>query len=273
VAIAPVQVYAPIEDVLLLARVHVNDTFAGATGTPGEGRVFTDSAPFILPILNDALADYIRKMHNKGVTILKKEVFITNIPPVNGPSGLGVPDPAIQPFLGYNGYFDGLQLYKNPVLPCDLIVPLKLWQRNSGTGLTFGNFLPAEDGLGSHYQNNTFGNWEWRGDALYWNGALVQKDIRLRYLNTIQFFPTGTPASSFPTTSIPLRDSVSALALLCAEKFCAARLPEGATAGLLAKIELAINEVSNRYVRLKQHVGYGRDSFGDEESSIFEGGW
>jgi hypothetical protein len=173
--------YATVASVTNLARVYVNDTFKGATGTPGEGRNFIDSGPFMVPLINEALNQLQRDLETAGVTTLRKEAIVYSIPAVDGANGAGVPDPAAQQSLGFAGLYDGSNLWTNIVLPPDTLTPVRLWQRSSGTGLPFTDFPECTTGLISRNQDFKLGEWEWRGDAIYWNGALVPKDVRIRY--------------------------------------------------------------------------------------------
>ena len=264
-------VYPSIETLLNLVRVRVNDTFAGASQTPGEGRIYTDAAPWVLPSLNAALSKYQRDLDNSGVPTSAREVFLFNIPPINSPIGVGVPNPAVQQNLNYSGFYDGYQNYADPFLPPDLIAPQKIWQRNSGTNLTFTPFDHAPEGLPSVLQNLSLGMWDWRGDVIYWNGATQPKDIRLRYSNLIQFYDNVDP-DDFPTTPLPFRESVDCLAYLMAAEFCEPRLPPNACLELTAHYNTEIAKVINRQVKKLQSVRYSRGEFGDSGEGGY-GGW
>lgn len=176
----------------------------------------------------------------------------------------------MQQYLGYNGFFDGLMQWPNPLLPSDCLVPTELWQRANGTGLTYTLVNQSETGLAKRFQNQQLGEWEWRGDSIYWNGSLVAMDIWIRYISSVTYYPGTTPVSSFPTTTLPFRDSVTALAYLMAEEFSGTRSMPGATVDLAKKADDAINEIANRYVRRSQSVVYEREAFGDEGGG---GGW
>lgn len=260
-------IYPSLETLLNLVRVRLNDTFKGVTGTAGEGRVFVDSAPFILPLVNSALSKYQRDLDNAGVPTKITEVFLTNFPPVNGPSGVGVPDPAVQQNLNYSGFFDGFVNYDTPALPSDLLVPKDIWERSTGTGLSFTPVAHAVGGpLLSCNQNFSIGNWDWRGDAIFWNGALVAKDIRLRYVSQISFFE-GLNPTDFPTTPLPFRESIDCLAYAVAEDFAASRLPPGATADLQTKYKTELDKIINRQVRGMQGTSWRRVGYGEDDSS------
>lgn len=252
--------YPTIEDVLNLARVHLNDA-----SLSGAGRIFTDSNPAVLPLLNDALADLQRGLQNQGVTTNLKEYFTpltTPVTPVNSSLGVAVPNPGVQQCLSYTGFFDGLLNAANPSLPIDCLVVTQLWNRQSGTQLTYTEIDQAESALESRYQGFNLGEWEWRGDSLWWNGSLVSMDIRIRYIGAITFYGSSTPVSSFPTTTLPFRDCVTALAYLVAEKFAASRVPSGATNDLIVKAQKAIDDMANRYIRRGQSVVVERSAYG-----------
>lgn len=256
--------YPSIEDWANLVRVYVNDTFKGATGTAGEGRIFTDGAPFVIPILNAALSDYQRDLDNSGVPTLTNEVIFYNLPPINSAAnGVGVPNPAVQQSLTYTGFFDGYLNYNTFLLPSDLIAPKRIWQRTTGTNLTFTLVQPAASGLRSMYQNFGIGEWEWRMDGLFWNGATIGKDIRLRYTKQVAFYGNTLSPSVFPTTPLPFRESVECLAYLGAEKFCSSRLPPGGTADLLARYRTEMDKVINRQIKDMQTRKYARLAYGD----------
>lgn len=267
--------YPTIENVLNLTRVHLNDTFAGATNTPGEGRIFTDSAPFTLPILNSAIQEYVREIETAGVPTTKRDMVITlngAVTPINGPLGLGVPDPSIQVYIGFAGYFDGSLMHQWPQLPADLLDVRRVWERTTGTNLTFTELgeIPV---LPSRYQDYSLGNWVFEKDAIYFNGALVSKDLRIEYLSAgfAQYYSNTTPPSSFPTTYIPFLDSMQALSYLCAAIFNESRNPPTASAALRANATRIIAKIKNRYVRRAQRVGgYSREAYG-EAGDLF--GW
>src|SRR5277367_2448871 len=124
--------YPSVERILNLARSIVNDSFVGSTGTPGEGRVLTDNAPFTLPYLNSAIRKMAQVLRNNGVsTVIKDNWIMTPLLPV-----VNI-DPSVQTFLSWTGYFDGTNMWPAPYLPPDLIVPMELWERQTGGELPF----------------------------------------------------------------------------------------------------------------------------------------
>lgn len=262
--------YPTVAQVFDIARIGANDTFAGATNTPGEGRILVNEfEPVMLNFLNLAIAHYVRDLENGGVPspVQRQEAILTPLTPINSASGVGVPNPGVQQYLGFNGFFDGLNLNTGLTLPANMLSPIKLYQRTSGTGLTFQEMFQAPDGLASLYQDFQLGNWEWRQDALYFNGSLVTMDLRLRYTGSAVFIPTTTLPVNFPTTLINLQDSAEALGLWIAYIFCEPRLPPGGAQELKLQYKEVVGQIINRYIKMKQRSGYSRQDYGDGNES------
>src|SRR5271169_1125534 len=103
-------------------------------------------------------------------------------------------------------------------LPPDLLVPVKLWERASGSTDDFMEMtdLTDHDGLPSEPQSQTLNYWEWRADGLYFLGATQDTQIRLRYQKS---YPDLTDASS----PVLIRQAQEALAYAAAAMAVAAR--------------------------------------------------
>ena len=260
--------YPVIEDVLSLVRSLLNDTFAGATGTPGEGRVFTDGAPFVMPLLNYAMQMLALFLEGHSVPKPTVTVIISGITPVNGPLGLSVPDPSITQNLSFDGFFDGLQTNNAITLPADFATPKKLEQRPTNSGLTFAEVESAADGVDSRYQDFSLGTWEFSNDRLIWNGSLVEMDIRLRYVSATQFL-RNVPTTAFSTTTMPWLSCQMALANFIAGAFNESRVP-GSGATFMANYRMAALAMVQRYVRQMQNIDFSREAYG-EDGDLF--GW
>lgn len=256
--------YPSIEDIFNLARVTVQDAMEG-----GAGRVITDSWAPLITLLNAAVIEYQRDLENGGVETLRRELFASPITPINGRYGLGVPDPATFQNLSYTGFFDGLNTTSAVALPADLLTPLRLWESTTSSYTPFDAVLQAEAGLHSGMQSGSIGQWEWRGDAIWWNGSTLTKDIRLRYQARAGPWPLTLPPAQFPNTVVPFADSLDPLANLIAYAICAARLPPGGAAEMRQNYEKAKTQIINRSVRQRQGARYHRPSYGDEEDYPF----
>lgn len=273
--------YPTIEEVFNSTRVFLNDTEAGITGTVGEGRIFTDEWTPSLTTLNLATQALQRDLENLGYKTTTEETFYTSLPPVNGVGGCGIPDPTVQEYLDWNGFWDGSVLHGDPpspanpngdpALPLDFILPIRIQERQAGSGVNFTDIEEADDGLPSIYQTNSLGQWEWRGDAIYLNGSVMKMDIRVRYRATIlPKFPLTLQPESFSQVYVPFADSGDCLAYRCAYIFSSARLPDNASNSLLAGYQDAMNKIANRQTRARQRKRFSRDSYGEQGSPF---GW
>jgi hypothetical protein len=103
-------------------------------------------------------------------------------------------------------------------LPIDLLVPLKLWERASGSSDDFIEMTDLTDhgGLPSQPQGLSLEYWEWRADGLYFIGATQDTQIRLRY-------EKAYPALADATSPVLVRDAVETIAYFTAAMAAAAR--------------------------------------------------
>ena len=109
-SVVPQQPYPNAEQVMNRARAFVNDAFQG-----GAGRILTDKAPFTGEYLNSALEELAQIIRNRGVITLEYDnVILTPI------TALPQPNPTVQIYVSFNGFFDGKELNKIPVLPGNL---------------------------------------------------------------------------------------------------------------------------------------------------------
>lgn len=251
--------YPTIEDVMNLIRTLVNDTFAGATGTPGEGRTFTDSAPFTIPILNSAVSWLSRKLENNGVTTFTVDNFIITIP------AAGTVDPGIQVSLLYTGYFNGVTNASSPILPADLLMPLELWERPTGTTINFKS-MTFMDALPSMAQADYLRFWTWNQDQLNLIGSVQSIDVRMRYKSKI--LPKITSSTNFSQTVIACADCADALAYQAAKIYAGSRNGVGLPATFEEDRKEAIDQMILRYVRAQQSQSHQRAPYGDEGSGL-----
>ena len=129
---------------------------------------------------------------------------------------------------------------------------------------------PAVDGLPSVYQDFTLGQWEWRGNSIYWNGSTVEQDIRLRYEADIATYATSLNPSLFATTYIPYVDCAQPLALYCAYIFCSNKLPPGGANEILQRYNSVMSQHCQPHQPPETTHGYERVPYGTN-GDIF--GW
>lgn len=274
--------YPFVQDCMLLARSLVNDTFPGATATPGEGQILTNSSttsPFTIPFINSAIRRIYRKLGNAGVATLIDDNFIlTGLTPINGANGVGSPDPAAQVAITFSGYFDGTNLNTSLKLPPNTLAVLKLWERTNGSGNEFTEMVQSLDGIPSRNQVTYLGDWEWRGgsvtvssspvfgDSIYMCGCVLATDVRMRRRVSLPSTVSGTGAD-FATLQIPVLDCEDAVANYIAAFYTAARGEDDPD--VLGRSKLFMDagdaytmEMMNQQIRQKQAVPYQRIPYG-----------
>jgi hypothetical protein len=168
--------YPTAETVLNVARAAMAD--AGVDPISGliVGDVFTDDRPGTLVTLQAAYDWAQSELANNGVETFAKTTIIQNVP------ATATTDPGLEVHLSFTGYFDGVNNNAAPILPGDLRIPLLLGQRQAGVPNAFMPVDPANDGLSSRAKTTYLTEWEWRGDAIYTQGALLALDWKLRYI-------------------------------------------------------------------------------------------
>src|SRR6516165_11614613 len=156
--------YPIAEDVMNLARALINDMIR-ATG----GQILTDTAPYTIFFLNSAIRKTQRYLANNGLlSNVVDNAILTPITPVANQ------DPATQVFISALGYYNGTNTLSSVVLPPDLILPLSIAQRQTGSGAQFTPMMPAKGPLMSRIPGPYFGEWEWRNDAI---NMVVSKNV------------------------------------------------------------------------------------------------
>ena len=249
-----------------------NDSFAGNTGTPGEGQVLTDFYqattsynPQLLNCFNSAIREMYRKLRNvKAKALISDNYILEGLPVVDGSAGPGIPDPTVQTYLTFESYFDGTNQNTSFTLPPDLMMPLRMWERQSNTTNPFCVMTEAKDGLPSTNQNQQFGQWEWRQGRINFTGALEPRDIRLKYLSFLPaFFPVNpVPSGYFTNTQIPIFDCEECVALITMRNLSLGLNPN-VSPTLKSLADEAIYDLRNEEVRRMQATNYARQPWDD----------
>lgn len=238
----PTNVYPTPESVMNLARATINDMLRSSAG-----QILTDPAPFSLEFINAAIEACQEYLAVNGIPTQIVDNFI--LTPLTATTSS---DPDTQVFVGYQGYFDGVAMNATPALPSDLIVPLRVWQRQTGSSSNFCPMEPARDGIRSGQPGSVFGNWEWRQGAIYLNGCTTTQDLRIRYEQSLTDLATS---ANFSTVTIPIPQSKRALAYLVAYQYAISRgSPQAPT--VLQMAEEAMNQIINRQIRADQRIPY-----------------
>lgn len=257
-----------------LVRSLVNDTQAGATATPGEGQIITDNpaiSPFTQPLLNSAIRELYRELRNVGQpTLIKDNVIVSGLTPVNSPTqGVGAIDPAVQVYLGFGGYFDGVNINGDLLLPSDVITVERVWERQTDSDDVFVPMMQPQFGLPSRFQGPRFLEWEWRNDNIWMVGSTQTNDLRLRYWSALpQFF---SQTLNFNSTYVPIIDCVDAVAYKTAAKYAGMLGMPGAELLKTESIE-QMRQLKLSQVRRAQSINYARPPYGNDGNGLYGNG-
>jgi hypothetical protein len=253
--------YPSLAVIANLARSKVNDDKAGATGTPGEGQILTNTSVTLQNFMNSAIRDTYRDVRIMGQpTLIADNYILYGLPPVNSALGVGVMNPAVQVALQFTGFFDGLINWANFVLPGNLLYPLEVWERQSGTTNPFGIMKQSTGALAPRNQVQRLGEWEWRSDGIWMNGATESRDIRLRWILT--FADLASSTIDWTATYVPILDSQDAIADKIAVLYTA-RLGGTALADARMDAKQSIFKLRQQITRARQVISYVRPAYGE----------
>lgn len=208
--------YDNLELVLNTSRARINDMIVTAAG-----QTLTDNSAFTLTMITAAWRRLQSWLVSWGYVRLQREVVLLMIP------GIPSPDPMLQAYIGWLGYFNGVTLAPTPVLPQDLIWPLEVSERPSAQTAALavgfidmdfipGTMLPAVPKL----QWN--GQCQWREDRLCIPGALQQTDMRILYASFLSDF-VANAVTPFIDQPVPIMRCLDPFASLICSEFCAGR--------------------------------------------------
>jgi hypothetical protein len=157
--------YSQGTDITTLVRALCNDQ---------QGQLFTDQ--ILLPYVNSAYRQIQIALANVGMQTFTEDEDIVTIPAVT------TVDPGQQVWLAFTGIGGNVTPSNEPVLDQNLIEPIALFERITGST---DQFIPMLDltshgGLPSVPQGFRLRFWEWRQDQINFVGATNSTDIRIR---------------------------------------------------------------------------------------------
>lgn len=174
-------------------------------------------------MVNSAWRQLQAYLSNLGYQRYKRKFQVHSIPPINLKNGA---DPSAEVQLTWTFYFDWVSYWYPPqvqVLPGDLIAPLKLAERQSGTSQVFSPMRLCPDGLPEGMKRSWNRHFEWKNDMIIMPGSITTMDLEIMYAAYDNDFPVnadGTIVLSNAGTpvTVPIPRGQSALAnYLCAE--------------------------------------------------------
>lgn len=239
-----------------------------------SGKLLDNTQAYTQQIFNNAWRALQNFLANLGYSRVTREVIITGLPPVQSN------DPAVQVFINWTNYFDGLYYWNQPVLPADFTSPLKVWERWSGQNLPFPS-EPMEmmlDGMFNQWPNMLYHRQcDWREDALYMPGSLMTTDLRFRYVSLLPDIQDSTPnVGRWFQQPVPIYNCLDALAWYIVMEIAQARWQQGDDVdieALRAKAENAAKLIFNRDARLRQRVTMTRQPLSGRGRGFGDGYW
>jgi hypothetical protein len=235
--------YLTIETVMNLIRAVTNDMIFSQAG-----EIFTDSANPVFSLVNDSLDWFQNEVNNHGVDTFTKETFLTGV------SSAGTTDPGIQTFIDDTGYFDGVGSHAIPQLPTDLLDPLFIWERQTGSTEEWVEMNQKLDGLRATVHGLRIRFWEWRQDAIQMPGASQSNDLRLRY--------TGTHARlATVNDTLYFRGATGPVAYKSVATWLMTKNPEGSKLAMAEALS-RLSQIATRNSRMKQRDTITRQSYG-----------
>jgi hypothetical protein len=266
--IPPPAVIAPfdtLESVLNGARTRLNDAIASLGGD-----ILTDTQPFTGTMTNLAWRKLQAYLANLGYSNYKRKFWAIAMPVT------ATFDPSQPNIWTWTAYFDGTSYWSTPqinVLPFDLICPLYLRERQTGSNSRFIPMKYMVDGLIETRKYPWNRQWEWKNNGIYLPGTTTSVDLEVEYaaydadfvttnniLGNPSAFPVLTPANMY----VPIMRCQSAFTnFLCAEALIG-RDEDGATsaaAGCVTEAKEDAKLVMNNEVKLKQRTPVQRGAY------------
>jgi hypothetical protein len=256
--------YPSLQSIANLFRASINDSFAGATNTPGEGLVMVNLNPDLLTFMASAISDVYSDLRNVGDPALILDNYILlGIPP------LAQIDSSVQVCLSYAGYFNGFMWSNQWALPISCQTVERVWERNSSTS-PVGSFIPmtpAPFGLAPCAQGYCMGQWEMRQNALWMPGAMLPVDLRLRCRIT---FPEVLDPTNvdFNTAYVPILGCKNAVVAKMLVQYARRFAPE--QYGMASQEDTKfMDKLKLEVVRQMQNTEYQRIEYGEEATAGF----
>ena len=216
--------------------------------------MLVDTAPFSIPFVEIGYESIQRQLARVGVEVSVSYAWLLALPtmPINDPEGRLIIDDSGTHIVYPNGA-NGSNLAL-PQLPVDLVVPLKLWERQTNTVNNPGLMVHPPGGLRTMSQQTFLVDWEWVGDKLEFRGALQSQDVKIKYEKQL------APIVSV-NDPVPIRGVLNAAAYETAAAFANSR-GSALAAGMDKVGQSEIFALQQLSVRQRQRGHHRRQPYG-----------
>lgn len=226
-------------------------------------------------------------MRDCGTKNFQSAVLIENLPVVASF------DPGSECYLSWFGCSDGINSYTTPALPSDLLGPLWISERATGTALPFAgpnqpNMNPRPDGIPKRPKLIFNGVWQWRANAIWFPGAVQNVDFWIYYRSRLPA-PLDVGSTRWFQTTANIVDCEDALSWWVVREFSiamsafalghgqaeTAQTAQAAAALAQAEAMTATKLLANQDVMLDQRLDVRRIPYGGGRGSGSNrgGGW
>jgi hypothetical protein len=243
--------YQTVEASVLRARAILNDMEVSG------GDVLTDAAPFTMQFAMIAYEAIQRQLAILGVEVNIDYFWITGLPsmPIVDPEGRLVISDAGTAITYPNG--QNSSSTQTPQLPVNLVLPLKLWERQTGTTNYPSPMKQRNGGLNTMTQQTFLVDWEWIADSLQFRGALQSQDIKIKGEKQL------APIASV-NDPVPIRGVTNAVAWELAAAFAlsrgspiAAGMDKAGQDEIFALQQLSVRRRQRKHSRRRPYRGSG----------------
>lgn len=240
---APSQPSDTVDSVLNSVRVRMNDAIESIGGD-----ILTDNQPFTQEYTNNAWRRLQFFLLNLGYSPFKAPLVLYAFPVVAST------DPASWTSLTWSYFFDGVSYYAPPVvgvLPANLILPLRVSERITGSNSNWSPMAMAKDQLPAIRKTAGNGWWLWENGTLYMPGSTYSMDLRFEYSAFYPDFLTVGSVQWYQQT-VPWQYKNALSYYICAEAAGARDDMDGDPFTLKAEQEARL--IFNQEVSQKQRV-------------------
>jgi hypothetical protein len=243
--------YNTADDVLTRIRTICNDSEVAG------GDIITSTAPFAFDLLNAGFERVQLELAKYGVEVDTAEAWLIGLPtmPTIDPEARMVIDDTGCNILYPNGV--GNMFSSSPALPADLVVPVKLSERQTGTTNPAQPLQQPNSGLIPFSQDLYLKQWEWEADGIRTLGAMQSLDVKIKYEKHL-------PKLVSPTDPVPIRGVVNAAAYFSALIFAEGRggvvspnFKQNASEEIFLLQQLSVRRKQHKQVRRRPYSGRG----------------
>ena len=250
---APSAPFDTVDSVLNLVRSKMLDTIGSLAGD-----ILTNAQPFMQEYTNAGWRELQFFLATMGYSALKMPFIGTGYPVVDSR------DPATWTALTWSSFVNASGTVVLPpyasVLPPNMILPLKVGERISGSNSRFQPMEMAKDSLPQTQKGPYNGCWLWENNTLYMPGSIYSMDLRMELAIYLPDFETSADDSIlWSSRPVPIMRAKTALAYFIADEVDQAR--NDPTGTFTAKAQQAARQIFNIEVSQKQRVPTQRRPF------------